>query len=164
MTGELTVRAARAGDADAIWRVLEPMIRDGETYPFPRDMSREAALDYWRKPEHEVFVAEDADGIHGTYFLRANGIAGVAHVANCGYVTGPWSWGKGIARAMCAHSFARARERGFRAMQYNFVVASNTRAVQLWKDFGMQIVGVVPDAFLHPTLGYVNALVMYRAL
>jgi ribosomal protein S18 acetylase RimI-like enzyme len=164
MTTGLTIRPARAADADAIWRILEPMIRAGETYPLPRDMSREMALDYWRKPEHEVFVAEDADGVHGTYFLRANGTAGAAHVANCGYVTGPWAQGRGMARAMCAHSFERARQRGFRAMQYNFVVASNTRAVQLWKDFGMQIVGVVPEAFLHPTLGYVNALVMYRAL
>jgi GNAT superfamily N-acetyltransferase len=164
MPSDLTIRPARDGDADAIWRILEPTIRAGETYPLPRDMSRDATLAFWCGTGHAVYLAEDADGIHGTYFLRANGEAGASHIANCGFVTGPWAWGKGIARAMCAHSFERARERGFRGMQYNFVVASNTRAVQLWKDFGMQIVGVVPEAFLHPTLGYVNALVMYRAL
>jgi L-amino acid N-acyltransferase YncA len=164
MATGFTIRPARAGDADAIWSVLEPMIRDGETYPLPRDMSREAALDYWRKPEHEVFVAEDADGVHGTYFLRANGIAGAAHVANCGYVTGSWAQGRGVARAMCAHSFERARQRGFRAMQYNFVVATNERAVRLWLSMGMEVVGRLPGAFLHPRLGHVDALVMYRTL
>lgn len=164
MTGELTIRPARDADADALWRILELMIRAGETYPLPRDMSRADALAYWCKPDYEVFVAEDAGGIHSTYFLRANGVAAAAHVANCGFVTGPWAWGKGVARAMCAHSFERARERGFRGMQYNFVVASNTRAVRLWEEMGMATVGRVPEAFLHPTLGYVDALVMYRQL
>src|SRR5206468_5907486 len=140
------------------------MIRAGETYPLPRDMTREAALAYWFTHGHEVFVAEDESQIVGTYYLRTNQTGGGSHVANCGYVTAPWAAGRGIARAMCQHSLARASSRGFRAMQFNFVVSTNEAAVHLWEACGFEIVGRLPGAFNHPARGYVDALVMYRRL
>jgi ribosomal protein S18 acetylase RimI-like enzyme len=158
----MTIRRAAAGDHDAVWSILEPVIRAGETYTLPRALSRGEALAYWFEPGHEVWVAEDDGGIAGTYFLRANQGGGGAHVANCGYVTARASEGRGIARAMCAHSLDRARERGFRAMQFNFVVSTNERAVRLWQSFGFEIVGLLPEAFEHPTLGWVDALVLFR--
>ncbi|HMD32801.1 MAG TPA: GNAT family N-acetyltransferase [Candidatus Acidoferrales bacterium] len=158
------VRAATPSDADAIWAILEPMIRAGETYTLPSDTAREAALAWWHAPGHEVFVAEENGEVVGTYFLRANQQGGGSHVANCGYVTLVRASGRGVARAMCAHSLEQARARGFRAMQYNFVVSTNERAVRLWESFGFDIVGRLPGAFLHPTAGYVDALVMYRGL
>jgi ribosomal protein S18 acetylase RimI-like enzyme len=158
------IRAAAASDADAIWAILEPIIRAGETYTLPRDLEKENALAYWHSPGHEVFVAEDDEGIVGTYFLQANQKGGGAHVANCGYMTAPSAAGRGVARAMCAHSLDRARERGFRAMQFNFVISTNERAVRLWQSFGFEIVGRLPGAFQHPAFGYVDAYVMYRAL
>jgi ribosomal protein S18 acetylase RimI-like enzyme len=72
--------------------------------------------------------------------------------------------GRGIARAMCAHSLEYAKIRGYRAMQFNFVVSTNERAVRLWQDFGFQIAERLPQAFNHPRLGYVDALVMFRTL
>ena len=160
----LAIREARADDADAIWAILEPVIRAGETYPLPRDMSREDALAYWFSKEHEIFVAEDDGRMVGTYYLRANQKGGGAHVANCGYMTAPSATGRGVASAMCAHSLDHAKHRGFRAMQFNFVVSTNGRAVRLWQRCGFEIVGTLPQVFLHPTAGYVNAYVMYRAL
>ncbi len=158
------VRAAKASDSNGIWRVIEPAFREGETYTLPRDISREDALAYWLAEGHEVFVFEDAGQIQGTYFLQANQRGGGAHVANCGYITAPSAAGRGIARAMCAHSLERAKARGFRAMQFNFVVSTNERAVRLWQSFGFGIVGRLPAAFLHPRLGYVDALVMFRGI
>jgi ribosomal protein S18 acetylase RimI-like enzyme len=160
----VTVRHAAEADNDAIWSVLEPTIRAGETYTLPRDMTRESALAFWGAPDHEVFVAESDGRILGTYFLRPNQKGGGAHVANCGYVTAAESFGRGIARAMCAHSLERAKERGFRAMQFNFVMSTNDRAVRLWQSFGFEIVGRLPAAFLHPARGYVDAYVMYREI
>ena len=160
----MLIREAVGKDADAIWAILEPIIRAGETYPLPRDMDRESALAYWFSPGHEVFVAGDHGEIVGTYFLQANQKGGGAHVANCGYMTAPHATGRGVARTMCAHSLDRARERRFRAMQYNFVVSSNERAVRLWQSFGFQIVGRLPQVFEHPALGLVDAYVMYRTL
>ena len=160
----LRVREVVAEDQDAVWAVLEPVIRAGETYTLPPDASRELVLGFWFATGHQVFVAEDNGAVVGTYFLRANHGGGGSHVANCGYVTAMEATGKGVARAMCAHSLEHAKLRGFRAMQFNFVVSSNERAVRLWKSFGFEIVGRLPGAFLHPTAGYTDAYVMYRLL
>jgi ribosomal protein S18 acetylase RimI-like enzyme len=158
------IRPATARDDDQIWRVLEPMVRAGETYPLPRDLNESDALAYWRAPQHTVFVAETDGVVVGTYYLRPNNRGGGAHVANCGYVVAPDATGRGVARAMCAHSLEAARARGFRAMQFNFVIASNERAVRLWQRCGFAIVGRLPGAFEHPRLGFVDALVMFRML
>jgi ribosomal protein S18 acetylase RimI-like enzyme len=72
--------------------------------------------------------------------------------------------GQGIASAMCGHSQEIARELGFRAMQYNLVVATNQVAVRLWQKHGFRIVGTLSGAFRHPELGYVDAHVMYKSL
>ena len=164
MTAPLLIRPARGDDSAAIWAIIEPVIRAGETYTLDRDMREADALGYWLGADKAVFVAE-ADGvILGTYYLRANQAGGGAHVANCGYMTGAAATGRGVARAMALHSFEEARARGFRAMQFNFVVASNTRAVGLWQSLGFDIVGRLPGAFDHPAEGFVDALVMFRAL
>jgi L-amino acid N-acyltransferase YncA len=160
----MLIRVAATADGDAIWEIMKPIVGAGETYTLPRDMDKESALAYWFSAEHEVFVAEENGEIVGTYFLQTNQRGGGAHVANCGYMTAPSATGRGVARAMCAHSLERARERGFRAMQFNFVVSSNERAVRLWQRYGFKIVGHLPKAFLHPTLGYVDAYIMYRDL
>jgi ribosomal protein S18 acetylase RimI-like enzyme len=160
----MLIRPAVSGDANAIWAIMEPIIRAGETYTLARDMDKESALAYWLSAEREVFVAEDNGDIVGTYCLQANQKGGGAHVANCGYITAVSATGRGVARAMCAHSLDRARERGFHAMQYNFVISTNERAVRLWQSFGFEIVGRLPGAFQHPTRGYVDAYIMYRDL
>jgi ribosomal protein S18 acetylase RimI-like enzyme len=110
----LAIRPAEARDDDAIWRILEPTFRAGETYPIPRDVTRANALAYWRTPGHAVFIAEDAHEIGGTYYLRANTLGGGAQ-ANCGYIVAPEAARRGIARAMCDDSLARAREHAFTA-------------------------------------------------
>ena len=160
----MAIRAAANEDKQAIWKILEPMIRRGETYTLPADMREAEALAFWFSPGHEVFVSEKNGELLGTYFLRTNQKGGGAHVANCGYVTADAAQGKGIARAMCEHSLERAKERGFLAMQFNFVVSTNGRAVKLWQNLGFEIVGRLPGAFRHPEKGFVDALVMYRSL
>jgi ribosomal protein S18 acetylase RimI-like enzyme len=164
MSAAPTLRPATPADDDAIWAILEPTFRAGETYPIPRDISRADALGYWHTPGHSVFMAEDGGRIVGTYYLRANNRGGGAHVANCGYMTAAGETGRGVARAMCTHSLDEARRRGFTGMQFNFVVASNTRAVRLWQSCGFVIVGTLPGVFMHPRLGPVDAYVMHRAL
>jgi ribosomal protein S18 acetylase RimI-like enzyme len=160
----MQVRPAQARDDDAIWGIIGPTIRAGETYALPREMSRADALAYWKSPGHEVFVAEHDGRLLGTYYMRANQQGGGSHVANCGYMTAQPASGQGVARAMCAHSLEHARARGFRAMQFNFVVGSNERAVALWQSFGFEIVGRLAQAFEHPRHGLVDAVVMYRML
>lgn len=158
----MAIRVATEQDQESIWAILEPMIRCGESYTLPRNMSRDQALEFWFAPGHEAFVFEENGVVLGTYFLRANQGGGGSHVANCGYVTAEAARGRGIARAMCLHSLERAKERGFRAMQFNFVVSTNERAVKLWLSLGFEIVGRLPGAFRHPENGFADALVMYK--
>jgi ribosomal protein S18 acetylase RimI-like enzyme len=167
METALTIRPATDTDDDAIWAILEPTFRAGETYPIPRDIHRADALAYWQTAGHTVFVAQennDAGQVVGTYYLRANNRGGGAHVANCGYIVAAAAMGRGVARAMCEHSLGQARQRGFRAMQFNFVITSNERAVRLWQDCGFTVAGRLSAAFAHPRLGLVDALVMMRAV
>jgi GNAT superfamily N-acetyltransferase len=118
----ITIQTATAADASAIWSILKPVFRAGETYTIRRDIDEADAIAYWCGRNHETFVAEEEGNILGTYYLRANQAGGGDHVANCGYMTSSQAQGRGIARLMLEHSLVRAQERGFRAMQFNFVV------------------------------------------
>lgn len=164
MTDMTDIRPAADADRDAVLAIVAPVLAAGETYAIARDLDRAGVDAYWFGPTHEVFVAEADGEILGTYYLMANQQGGGAHVANCGYITAPAARGKGVARSMCEHSLARARERGFRAMQFNHVVSTNTGAVALWQKLGFAIVGTLPEAFNHPEHGFVDSYVMFRKL
>lgn len=160
----VNIRSASITDNASVWSILEPVFRAGDTYTLPRDITRKAALAYWFADSNKVFVAEEDGKVLGTYYLRANQRGGGSHVCNCGYVTAAQATGRGIARTMCLHSEGQARKSGFRAMQFNFVVSTNERAVKLWLSLGFEIVGRLPLAFEHPSMGFVDALVMFVAL
>jgi ribosomal protein S18 acetylase RimI-like enzyme len=163
-TTPMLIRPAAEADRPAVLAIVAPVLAAGETYAIACDLDAAGVEAYWFGHRHEVFVAEDAGTILGTYYLMANQQGGGAHVANCGYMTAPAAQGKGVARAMCEHSLVRARERGFGAMQFNHVVSTNARAVALWQKLGFEIVGTLPLAFNHPVHGYVDSYVMFRAL
>ncbi|MFH6785685.1 MULTISPECIES: GNAT family N-acetyltransferase [Methylobacterium] len=160
----MLIRSARPDDAPALWSILEPVIRAGETYTLDPDMTEAQALSYWTGPDKETFVAEESGEIVGTYYLRPNQAGGGRHVCNCGYMTRAGATGRGIARRMAEHSLDHARSRGYRGMQFNFVVSTNERAVRLWHSLGFATVGRLPLAFRHPVHGDVDALVMFQAL
>ena len=160
----LTIRRANGPDHPAIWTILEPVFRAGDTYSIDADIPEADAIAYWCGPSHKTFVAEAEGAILGTYYLRRNQGGGGSHVCNCGYMTAPQAQGRGVARAMMEHSFETARAAGYTAMQYNFVVETNTRAVATWQRAGFETVGRLPRAFRHPERGLVDALVMFKHL
>ncbi len=160
----LTIRSARAEDHAALWAILEAVFRAGETYAIDPDIDRAAALEWWMSGTHDAFIVERDGTVLGSYYICPNQQGGGAHVCNCGFVTAPEAQGQGVARAMITHALAEARARGFLAMQFNCVVASNTRAVRLWQAHGFEIAGRLPEAFRHPQAGFVDAYVMYRKL
>ena len=161
---DLKIRPAAPGDGAALAGLILPVFRAGETYTIDRAIPEEDAVAYWTAPDKTVFVAEDAGQVLGSYYIRPNQQGGGAHVCNCGFVTGAQAQGRGVARAMLDHALQQARVQGYRAMQFNFVVATNTRAIAIWQSAGFKVVGRLPGAFNHPNEGYVDALVMYRAL
>jgi ribosomal protein S18 acetylase RimI-like enzyme len=160
----IDIRTATTADAPAIWSILEPVFRAADTYTISPDISATDAIAYWCGPNHETFVAEEGANILGTYYLRANQAGGGNHVANCGYVTSPTAQGRGVARRMLEHSLVHAKRRGFRAMQFNFVVSTNERALRTWEAYGFHKVGCIPLGFHHPVRGFVDAFVLHRPL
>ena len=160
----MKIRRAQPSDAGAIAGIILPVFREESTYTIDPDISDADALAYWLSSDKDTFVAEDDGAIVGTYYMRANQAGGGRHVCNCGYITDTRTTGRVIARAMCLHSLDHARSQGYRAMQFNFVVSTNERAVRLWQSLGFEIVGRLPGAFRHPTQSFVDALVMYQTL
>lgn len=164
MIAAMLIREAEGGDTAALALIILPIVRDGTTYTLDADMSEADALCYWLGNDKETFVVEDDGVILGTYYIRPNQGGGGRHVCNCGYMTSAGATGRGVARRMFEHSLEHARLRGYRAMQFNFVISTNCRAVRLWQSLGFEIVGRLPSAFLHPVEGYVEVFVMYRSL
>ena len=159
------IRPIAAGDWPGVWRVIEPVFRAGDTWPVAPDVTEEEARHYWLDVPQATFVAAgDAGEILGSYYLKPNQPALGAHVANCGYIVAEAARGRGVASAMCRHSQQEALARGYLAMQYNLVVATNEAAVRLWTKQGFGIVGTLPKAFRHARLGLVDAYVMYKML
>jgi L-amino acid N-acyltransferase YncA len=159
------IRPMEPSDWPAVWSILEPVFRAGETYSYATDITAEEAYRAWVTLPAVTFVAEDDGGrLQGTYYLKANQPGQGAHVCNCGYVVSEAARGKGIASALCEHSQQEAVRLGFRAMQFNLVVSTNAGAVRLWQQLGFEIVGTLPEAFRHLKLGYVDAYVMYKRL
>ncbi|WP_296643959.1 GNAT family N-acetyltransferase [Roseinatronobacter sp.] len=164
MTGGVQMRPATNADAPALWDMLKPVFHAGDTYAVDPAIPRDAALEFWCGGTHAAYVAERDGPVLGSYYLCPNQQGGGAHVCNCGFVTAQAAQGQGVARAMLEDALARAKAEGYRAMQFNFVVATNARAVATWQRYGFEIVGRLPGAFLHPKAGYVDALVMYRVV
>ncbi|MGE0463500.1 MAG: N-acetyltransferase family protein [Vicinamibacterales bacterium] len=160
----LIIRPALSADRDGVWQVFHEVVSAGDTYAWPPGTTREEAMGLWFPTAGWTYVAENDGQLVGTYLLKANQPGQGSHVANCGYMVARAASGRGVGEAMCRHSMDEARRLGFRAMQFNFVVSTNTRAVALWKKCGFSIVGTVPQAFRHPTLGFVDTYVMHRLL
>jgi ribosomal protein S18 acetylase RimI-like enzyme len=158
------IRRARKEDRSAIWQIFHAVVAGGDTYVFDPNISRRKALAYWLAPKTRCYVALSDQGIVGSYILRANQPGLGSHVANAGFMVSPSARGRGIGRAMAEHCLHEARALGFRAMQFNFVVANNRTALRLWKDLGFKIVGRLPGAFRHSRRGFVDVYVMYRRL
>ena len=158
------IRLANDLDWPKIWPIFAKVAQAGDTYAYPTDISSTKAQTTWLHVPHKTFVYEQDGRILGTYYIKPNQAGPGAHVCNCGYMVAEQARGKGIARALCEHSQHVALELGYQAMQYNFVASTNEVAVKLWQKLGFVVVGTLPGAFKHPSLGNVDAFVMYKWL
>ncbi|MBB5867000.1 L-amino acid N-acyltransferase YncA [Allocatelliglobosispora scoriae] len=159
-------RQASNEDWAGIWPIVREVVATGETYTWSPTMDEAAGRTAWMLPAPaEVWVATDDDGtVIGTAMLRPNYPTLGDHVANASFMVPASAGGRGVGRALAERIIERARELGFRSMQFNAVVSTNTRAVALWRSMGFEVVGTSPGAYRHATLGYVDLLIMFRDL
>lgn len=158
----MNIRFAKEADHGDIWSMLEPVFRAGDTYAVDQEISRADALAYWTS--ENAYVVEAEDDLVGTFYIRKNQSGGGRFVCNCGYVTKRGAQGRGVARAMLEFSLSEAKELGFSAMQFNFVLSTNTRAIAIWEQAGFLEIGRQPKAFRHPDGSVCDALILHRFL
>ena len=165
MTQDLhvTIRTFRETDWEKVWGIIRPVFAEGEYYMFDPDINQDEAYKAWITAPKETFVAVDSNGDPiATYYIKPNQPTLGAHICNCGYIVSESARGKGLARSLCEHSCIQAKKMGFRGMQFNAVVSTNTVAVNLWLSLGFKKIGVIPDGFRSRKFGYVDILIMYQ--
>jgi L-amino acid N-acyltransferase YncA len=160
----MTIRLATSTDHEAVWHIISNVISTGDTYVFAPDSTKEKMSNYWFSADKRTYIAEENNEILGTFFLKENQMDLGSHIVNAGYMVSENARGKGLGKAMAEFSLEEARRLGFRGMQFNLVVKTNEKAVRLWLKLGFVIIGEIPEAYKHSSLGYVNAYIMYQKL
>jgi len=160
----MKIREAAVSDYDSIWQLFKSVIKSGDTYVFDPHTKKENLSKYWFAANMKTFVAEKNGLIRGTYIIKPNQVGLGSHIANCSYMVHPDYQGKGIGKLLCEHSLKYAKDTGYKAIQFNLVVSTNTAAVKLWGEYGFEIIGTIPEGFNHKDLGYVDAYIMFKKL
>lgn len=169
METTLSIRDASADDWPAIWPFFSEIVTAQETYAYDPALTEEQARALWMSPSTAALsrttVAIDAEGtVLGSANMYPNRPGPGAHVASASIMVAASARGKGVGRALCEDMIDWAGREGFRSIQFNAVVETNEPAVKLWQALGFQIIGTSPEAFHHPTHGYVGLHIMYRPL
>jgi L-amino acid N-acyltransferase YncA len=161
---DIQIRPASTADFADIWAIFSEHLAVGESYAFGPDTSVEAARAYWLGPDVCCRLAMLGERVLGMYRIVPNQPGRGAHVANASFMVSSAAQGVGVGRLLGQHALAEARSQAYLAMQFNFVVSTNSAAVALWKKLGFSIIGTLPKAFRHKRLGYVDAYVMHQML
>jgi L-amino acid N-acyltransferase YncA len=161
----VVIRPARESDWSAIWPIMEAVSRSGDTFTYPRDLTEPQGRSLWMATSQHTIVAVDEAGlVLGTAKMGPNQMGPGSHVATGSFMVALSARGRGIGRLLGTAVIEWAVASGFRAIQFNAVVVTNTIALRLWQDLGFRIVGTVPGAFAHPEQGDVSLHVLHRTL
>ena len=164
-TADRRIRLATDADWPSTWPIFRAVVAEGETYAYPEDLTSEQAADLWmERPPGETVILEEGGEILGTAKYGPNRPGRGSHVGTASFMVSDGARGRGVGRALAEHVVERLREQGFRGIQFNAVVETNTVAVRLWQDLGFRIIGTVPEAFDSASHGLVGLHVMYRNL
>jgi GNAT superfamily N-acetyltransferase len=166
MLDVMLIRDATSDDWPAIWPFLRQIVAAGETFTWDRDVSEDRARAMWllEPPSRTVVAVGDDQTILGTAKMNPNHMGPASHISSASFMVDPAHAGRGVGRALGEHVLDWARGEGYRAMQFNAVVETNTRAVALWRSLGFEVLATLPEGFAHPAEGYVGLHIMYRPL
>ena len=161
----ITIRPATEQDWPRIFPFYAAIVANGRTYAFPEGQTLDEARPWWMEeaPGQTVVAFED-DTILGSAKMGANRPGRGAHVATASFMVDPAHQGRGVGRALGQHVLDWARSSGFRGIQFNAVVETNTAAVHLWQSLGFDILGTAPESFDHAEHGLVGLHLMFQRL
>jgi len=161
----IEVRDATPDDWPAMWAFMRGIIAAGDTFTYDPQMEEAEARGMWcNEPPGRTVVAVVDGAVAGTAEMERNRDGPGAHVATGSFMVAPEHEGRGVGRALVEDAVEWARRAGYRGIQFNAVAASNLRAVGLYRSLDFEVIGTVPDGFLHPDEGYVGLHVVYLGL
>jgi GNAT superfamily N-acetyltransferase len=161
----MEIRPFIATDWPEVWPIVRDIVRAADTYVYDPAMTEAEARAIWiEKPPGLTVVAREDERILGSAKMGPNRPGPGSHIATASFMVAAEARGRGVGTALCRYALDWARGRGFAGMQFNAVADSNRGAIEIYRRLGFDVVGTVPGAFAHPTLGRVGLHVMYRAL
>lgn len=156
--------ATTADDLEVVWQMWKEVMDQKIYFPYDDSYSKEQIEAVWINLRNPIYVAEIDGSIVGAYILRPNQPAYGDHIANAAYMVSSRARGQGIGSLLCEHSIQAGRKLGYRGMQFNLVVSTNTAAIRIWEAHGFQLIGTVPGGFRHHIAGFVDAHIFFRSL
>lgn len=160
----INFRLATKGDTKALWEIFHEVGKGGDTFAHTRETTKEEFEEYWLAKNTRTYVVEFEGNAAATFIILQNRMGRGSHVANGAFMVHPKFHGKGIGKTMGNYAIEEAKRLGYQAMQFNFVISTNTAATNLWKSLDFNVIGTVPKGFNHAKLGMVDVLILHRFL
>jgi L-amino acid N-acyltransferase YncA len=161
----MEIRPFTETDWPQVWPIVRQIVRAADTFAYDPAMTEAEVRAIWiESPPGLTVVAVEDERILGSAKMGPNRAGPGSHVATASFMVGAEARGRGVGTALCRYALDWARTHGFAGMQFNAVAASNSAAIEIYRRLGFNIVGTVPGAFAHPTLGRVGLHIMYCAL
>jgi len=165
MENNFEIVTASEADFDSIWPMFHEVVQGGDTYVYAPNITKEDAKKVWFAPNFYTYVLKEKGIVAGAYVIRPNHRDLGSHISNAAYVVDKKYRGRGYGKAMGMHSFIEAVKHGYKAMQFNYVISTNEVAIELWKNIGFQVIGIVPEAHQHQKLNrLVDIYIMHKQL
>ena len=129
--------------------IWNDIVSDGIAFPQTELLNEETGLEFFNSQSFTGIAYDKNSGeIVGLYILHPNNIGRCGHIANASYAVKKDKRGHGIGELLVKNCLTKAKELGFKILQFNAVVAINTSALKLYKKLGFTQLGVIPKGFL----------------
>ncbi|HWQ79341.1 MAG TPA: GNAT family N-acetyltransferase [Anaerovoracaceae bacterium] len=145
--------------------IWNEVVDDGVAFPQMEPLDEKGGMEFFKSQSFSgVAIEQDTNKIAGLYILHPNNIGRCGHICNASYAVKSEERGKHIGEILVKHCIAKAREAGFKILQFNAVVSTNTAALHLYEKLGFVKLGVLPEGFFMKDGSYQDIVLHYYML
>ena len=159
----MVIRSYMLSDLPAMIAIWNEVVEDGIAFPQEDCLTIETGLDFFSS-QSPTGVAEIDGNIVGLYILHPNNVGRCGHICNASYAVSSACRGQHIGEKLVLDCLDKAKELGFRVLQFNAVVESNIHARHLYERLGFVQLGTIPGGFRMRDGHYENICPYYRVL